>query len=70
MVDFWRGAASLNIYCDHIEMNAPAANPTGGLHLVQDGKGKDSRPRRRWPWIVGILVILWVGALLEARHVM
>jgi hypothetical protein len=58
-------------------MNASAPNSTGGLHLVKDGRsndgpGKDGRPRRhrRWPWIVGSLLILWIGALLEVRHVM
>jgi hypothetical protein len=38
----------------------------------KDGRDNDGRPRRhrRWPWIVGLLLILWIGALLEVRHVM
>jgi hypothetical protein len=40
-------------------MKAPGRT-TGSTRLIKSS--------RRWPWIVGALVVLWVGAVLEVRH--
>jgi hypothetical protein len=45
-------------------MGAPKPKPTHRLQMVKNGGH-----RRRWPWIVGSLVILWISALVVVGHV-
>jgi hypothetical protein len=48
-----------------MNMGAPAPKSTHWLQLIKN----PDRRRRRWPWIVGPLLILWIGALFAAHHV-